>query len=214
VSKYREKDHWARAVSSVRFLEQDEQDRPVTPWGPLAEPGVAAPLPHSYWVVEDRLAAGAYPFHGLPEVGERTIAALLAEGITAFVDLTRPQDPSTQDRFAVPYDETLARLSPEARVVSRPIRDMALPTREEAAATLDAIDGLLAEGHAVYVHCLGGLGRTGTVIGCWLVRHRAADSDAVLDVLTGLRASGGRRVPRSPETREQARFVRSWQPGA
>lgn len=29
----------------------------------------------------------------------------------------------------------------------------------------------LAAGQTVYVHCYGGIGRTGTVVGCWLVRH-------------------------------------------
>ena len=38
-------------------------------------------------------------------------------------------------------------------------------------AVLDAIDIALCEGHGVYIHCWGGVGRTGTVVGCWLKRH-------------------------------------------
>ena len=34
-----------------------------------------------------------------------------------------------------------------------------------------AVDDALGEGRTVYVHCWGGIGRTGTVVGCWLVRH-------------------------------------------
>ena len=36
---------------------------------------------------------------------------------------------------------------------------------------LDAIDEALDRGDPVYVHCLGGVDRTCTAAGCWLVRH-------------------------------------------
>ena len=36
---------------------------------------------------------------------------------------------------------------------------------------LDDLDQALADGHRVYLHCFGGIGRTGTVVGCYLVRH-------------------------------------------
>ena len=54
-------------------------------------------------------------------------------------------------------------------------------------AILDAIDTSLTGGRLVYVHCWGGVGRTGTVVGCWLLRHGLATRDAVLDTLAQLR---------------------------
>ena len=36
---------------------------------------------------------------------------------------------------------------------------------------LDDVDEAIAGGGLTYVHCWGGIGRTGTVVGCWLVRH-------------------------------------------
>ena len=80
---------------------------------------------------------------------------------------------------------------------------------------LDAIDDDLAVGHNVYVHCWGGVGRTGTVVGCWLIRHGYATAGDVLDVVSDLRigdaGTGGTRM--SPETLEQIDFVVGWEQG-
>ena len=80
---------------------------------------------------------------------------------------------------------------------------------------LDEIDRSMADGAAAYVHCWGGVGRTGTVIGCWLLRHQYADKGDVLEELTRLREKDRERGHRlSPETAEQAQFARSWSEGS
>ena len=91
------------------------------------------------------------------------------------------------------------------------IVDFSIPTVERMREILDAIDRAMAADRPVYVHCFGGIGRTGTTVGCWLLRHRLAEKDDVLQVLTTLRKHDqqrGRR--RSPETAEQRRFVEQW----
>ena len=76
---------------------------------------------------------------------------------------------------------------------------------------LDAIDHALAGGKSVYVHCWGGVGRTGTVVGCYLVRHGATGSSA-LDTLARLWSGVEKchRMPHCPETAAQRRFVADW----
>jgi protein-tyrosine phosphatase len=74
---------------------------------------------------------------------------------------------------------------------------------------LDEIDAQLAAGRPVYVHCWGGKGRTGTVIGCYLIRHHLATRDTVFDRIAWLRRDI-RPYQISPETEEQYEFVRSW----
>jgi protein-tyrosine phosphatase len=64
-------------------------------------------------------------------------------------------------------------------------------------AILGQLDELLASGRTVYLHCRGGIGRTSTVLGCYLVRG-GQTADAVLADLEG------------PETDEQRAFVRAW----
>ena len=76
---------------------------------------------------------------------------------------------------------------------------------------LDDIDRARAEGDAAYVHCWGGVGRTGTVIGCWLVRHGLDQGDPIARIAE-LRASIAGARP-SPETPAQVALVRGWRRG-
>ena len=79
-----------------------------------------------------------------------------------------------------------------------PIADFCVPTDAEMRAILDAIDDALSEGRTIFVHCRGGVGRTGTVLGCYLRRHGASAEEAFA-------ALDGR-----PETEEQRALIRSW----
>jgi len=169
------------------------------------------PLPaliECYWVVPDRFLAGEYPAHmDRPHISER-LDALLAAGIDSFFDLTEPGE-------LEPYLPRLqARAALGGRSVSHqrfPMPDFGLPQPEDMQALLDAIDSALAEGHNVYLHCWGGIGRTGMTVGCYLVRHRRSGAEALDQIAAwrqGLRSS--RFYPRSPETAGQVDFVRSW----
>jgi len=75
-----------------------------------------------------------------------------------------------------PY-ETL--LEPPARRLAHPIVDMGTTTVPHMARILDDVDEARAAGLMVYVHCWGGIGRTGTVVGCWLMRHGLDDGDPI-----------------------------------
>ena len=149
-------------------------------------------LPDHY-AVEPGLLAGAHPGAGGADAAA-AVAALRAAGVTAFVDLTAPGE-----------------LPAYVRVGHhpRPIGDFGVPTDEELAATLDLIDGLLVVGETVYLHCHAGVGRTGTVVACRLVRQ-GATPDAALARLAELRA-GCRTAGRpSPETAAQRALVARW----
>jgi protein-tyrosine phosphatase len=61
----------------------------------------------------------------------------------------------------------------------------------------------------VYVHCFGGIGRTGTVVGCYLVRH-GADAETALAEIARRRQGTPDGYRRSPETNEQRQFVLTW----
>jgi hypothetical protein len=62
----------------------------------------------------------------------------------------------------------------------------------------------------VYVHCWGGKGRTGTVVGCYLVRHGIAEGEAALKAIQKMRRNDPKAHEPSPETREQCDFVLRW----
>jgi atypical dual specificity phosphatase len=62
------------------------------------------------------------------------------------------------------------------------IADFGAPGIEALKSILSAIDDGLASGHAVYVHCMMGLGRTGTIAACYLVKEGMKAKDAIKKV--------------------------------
>jgi len=166
------------------------------------------PFPDCYWVLSERFLAGPFPGADEEKETRRKLVRLLQYGITALVDLTE------EDQH-LPYQSYLRE---EARVIGRQIsylrmaiKDFSVPTVKEMIRILDTIDQYLMDGEKVYLHCLGGIGRTGMVVGCFLARH-GKDGKAALQKVAELRQSvlSGSR---SPETDEQISFVLNWQTG-
>jgi hypothetical protein len=173
------------------------------------------PLPgDSFWVEEGLLLAGPYPGAIDQSEAAAKLEAFLDVGITTFVDLTEAGEPSPTRIPLKPYDELLSEIASRrgisVRHVRMPIRDVNIPTAAEMEAILAFISATLAEHEPVYVHCCGGIGRTGTVIGCWLTEQDAPPESA-LDELAALRTRTERAPKRSPETEEQRQFVRIWE---
>lgn len=164
------------------------------------------PIEYCYWVIPGKLLAGEYPRTPDEASSREKLARLTDAGVSAFIDLTE-FDGRLADRHLEPYAHLLSGQSHERF----PIRDMSVPASADLTkAALDVIDGHLAAGRTVYVHCWGGVGRTGTIIGCWLARH-GEPGQAALDKLTELWQENPKsRSRRSPETEEQARYVLAW----
>ena len=172
------------------------------------------PFPRSYWVEPSRFLAGFYPGDTEAQVCTERMDALLDCGIRRVISLMEADEVDPRGYLFTDYEHCLTELA-EARGlhVSRArfaIRDMGVPTTSRMAAILDAIDSAVAAELPVYVHCWGGFGRTGTVVGCYLARHGVATGQAALDELARLRTglSG-----ESPQTSDQCDMVRQWTPG-
>ncbi len=93
------------------------------------------------------------------------------------------------------------------------IPDEGVPSPAVMKGILDAIDNAPGQGKPTYVHCLGGRGRTGTVVGCWLARHGKATGAQALGLIRELRKNDPTGLPPSPETERQRVMVRSWKVG-
>jgi protein-tyrosine phosphatase len=169
------------------------------------------PILKSYWVIPGRFRAGEYP-SGVEEAEARgKLLWLLNLGIDYFIDLTEEGEPETN-----PYDGILNEEAEEYRrtVLHRQlsIPDFSIPSQERMTQILDMIDEALSAGRNIYLHCLGGRGRTGTVVGCHLVRHGMAAEQA-LEKIQELRRGMPDENRQSPENVSQRRMVKQWTKG-
>ena len=175
----------------------------------LAHGADVGPTDRSYWVVPGRFAAGAYPDPAGPD---GKLAQLLDAGINVFVNLTQDYPGGTDahmNRYDIPATDR------HAVIVRRQIPDNGVTTEDEMISTLDVIDRHLGHGCNVYLHCWGGSGRTGTVVGSWLRRHGYAGATEVIELLRTLRRQGDRKggsYP-TPQTWAQHRMVEDWTGG-
>jgi len=165
-------------------------------------------IPSSYWVIPDQFMAGPYPSAIRDDEAHLKAGWLIQNGFSFFLDLTEPGEYSLE-----PYAPLLLRMTAENEdTVTHKrisIRDMDIPTREEMVQILDTIDAALESGHKIYLHCYGGIGRTGTVVGCHLVHH-GMDGETALDQIASWRLDIPNGWRRSPETEEQRQFVLGW----
>ena len=171
------------------------------------------PIPGSYWVVPGRFLAGEYPAstRGEAALTRDRLAAFLDAGFDTFFDLTLVNDlPS----YAGLLQEMAGARGLTVEYRRSGIPDRGLPAPAQMSALLEAIDAALQAGRKVYLHCWGGIGRTGTTVGCWLVR-RGLTGDAALVRLNELYRTSeqSRFFAHSPEISEQEAFVRGWNNG-
>jgi protein-tyrosine phosphatase len=166
------------------------------------------PHGNTYWVDPGRLLAGEYP--GAPYGGDALtkLRQYLDAGVDYFVDLTEQGE-------LEPYEDCLhaeaAKRGKKVEYRRFPIRDGSTPKSPgQMCEILDMIETAVSKKGIVYVHCLGGIGRTGTVIGCHLTRHGHV-GDAALTRLRELFAGMDKaRFTRSPENAQQENWVRNW----
>ncbi|HKU14430.1 MAG TPA: ADP-ribosylglycohydrolase family protein [Steroidobacteraceae bacterium] len=171
------------------------------------------PIPNSYWVQPGRLLAGEYPGSMSRAEAMERVQRLLAAGVDSFIDLTEEGE--------LPEYENLLPGVTEQRVRYRrmPVLDHSVPdSPAHMARILDLLDGELAAGRCVYLHCRAGIGRTGMTVGCHLVRSGRGNEDAYEHLqLLWRQCARSRRWPSIPETPEQIDFVLGWrepQPGS
>jgi protein-tyrosine phosphatase len=182
-------------------------------------PAVTEKLPFDrcYWVQPGKLLAGLYPGSQDYPGTKVKLQGLLDVGIRAVIKLMQPHEVNYQSQPFRPYELDLKELAKgrglEVSVYRFPVRDNTAPKRPTMVAILDCLDQCLAEGRPVYLHCWGGRGRTGTVVGCHLIRHGLADPANALETIAGLRSAGRNMVGDSPETEEQLGLAKSWKFG-
>lgn len=146
----------------------------------------AADVPQSYfdWIIDGRLIAMHRP-------SRHDLAALRMAGVDHVISLS--ELPLSPDALAE-YD---------LEAIHIPLPDMTAPGIEQIRRFVRRLDNLVKTGHKVAVHCGAGLGRTGTMLACYLVFTGLSAEDALKEIRL--------RRPGSVESRNQENAVRAWE---
>lgn len=160
------------------------------------------PLPNTYWVEPGRLLAGEHPYGADDADTRERLERMREAGIDCFIDLTHANETQGYRRW----------LPAQTKYLNCPIRDVDVP---DAVVLMHHIQknirSALQFGRHVYVHCRAGIGRTGIVIGCYLV-EKGLTGEAALKELNVLwrQSARSKSWPTVPQTPQQAAYIQNW----
>ena len=160
------------------------------------------PLHQSYEVsvAGGAVYAGEYPGDKYGEKATEKLKRMYHFGIRHFIDLTEEGELCPYNHL-LPSDTTYTRF---------PIPDCGVPKSiESVRRLLLRIEELKKMEGYVYVHCWGGVGRTGTIVACYLSQNsEEPDLNKTLEVLRGRFSEMPKSAYReTPETKEQIDFI-------
>lgn len=160
---------------------------------------VSRPLHQSYYV-GGKLFAGEYPGDKYGELAEAKLKRMHHFGVRHFIDLTEEGELRPYHQL-LPGDTTYLRF---------PIRDVDVPESVEVVHQLiDKIEYMSQQGGYTYIHCWGGVGRTGTIVACY--KARQMKEPTLGEALTAMQSNFS-NMPKashrkSPDTQAQIDFV-------
>lgn len=138
-------------------------------------------VPNFGWMIENKLAGVSYPR------SEDALALLRQLGVKALLSLSEE---------LVDID-LLKRYGFQAKHL--PVADFTAPTLGQIEQAIVSIEGFLMQDLPVAVHCRAGLGRTGTILACYLVSQGSSARKAIEQVRM--------KRPGSIETPEQEKAI-------
>ncbi len=157
----------------------------------------------------NKLYASATPSSLNTEERTKNLNFILSKEIQVIVNLMEEHEINHDFELFFDYAPEFEKSGIES--VRFPIEDINIPkSYEYATEILDFIDGKINEGKKVLVHCWGGIGRTGTIVGCYLLRHQLAEPSNVIAVIDNLRKNTATNDRYSPETFLQINFVKNF----
>ena len=165
----------------------------------LEHPAIDTPIRNSF-KVDERIYAGEYPATSDETLGRKELSRFVKFGITHFIDLTDKGELS-------PYSQWLPN---ECTHIRHSIKDCGTPkSMQETTALLETIAEIIKNNKSskLYIHCRGGIGRTGTIVGCYyamLLKNYTLANNLLQKQFAQCPKSNYRRTP---ETLEQRQFI-------
>jgi hypothetical protein len=167
---------------------------------------------HAYWVVPGRLLAGEYPGSIDPDEAARKRQVLLGAGVNSFVNLTKADELAGGGHPLKPYDKLLiAEAEDRGLEVTHTrfeIPDTYIIDDAGYDEILTHIRNELDSGKVVLAHCWGGKGRTGTVVGAWLIENEGLDYYGAIHRMRDLRRGTKKAHHPVPDTEAQHEVLR------
>ena len=183
---------------------------PLPPPDPSLPP---IPYSNSYWATRTLLAA-EYPGALEPHIALPRLTAILSLGIRDFIDLTHPSE-------LVPYEPLIITAAENAGLDDEQkasiiyqrfaIQDGGVPGQDTFNEIMTAIKESQDAGRMAVVHCWGGIGRTGVIVGSWLIMSGVVKNGDEALVYLAEKWKGVEknwRCPTTPETQIQFDFLK------
>ncbi|OSX62304.1 hypothetical protein POSPLADRAFT_1040005 [Postia placenta MAD-698-R-SB12] len=213
------------SLTTVLRHQPEYAPRPIVPHtsfntGATAVRNRTRPIPNSYWATP-YLVACEFPYCPLTPTQiahkhtRQKLDALLLAGVRTFIDLTEPHELFSYAPHLAARCALLGIDAGDVEYHNFPIRDRSLPESVEfVRGIMSVLRDSEQRARICAVHCRGGIGRTGLVVGCWLVECGIAKDGA--DALRMIAEEWKtvekcKRFPCSPETGPQFEFVRNFQ---